>query len=138
MKFRLWPRTLATQLVIVTAAAVLISNLAVAAWFEFGRQQLTESALTDRLVDRAVSASTLLASIPAKQRSPAAHALSSGPWRFDVHRGKIVSAPYMNGAERALATRIQNLLPKGKTHRTVSVEFRTPTAEDLKRRPGSP
>lgn len=137
MKFGLWPRTLAAQLVIVTAAAVLISNLAVAAWFEFGRQQLTESALTDRLVDRAVSASTLLASIAAKQRPAAAHALSSGPWRFDVRRGKAMSIPDMNGAERALAVRIQNLLPKGKTRRTVSVKFRSPTAQDLKVRPGS-
>jgi hypothetical protein len=83
MKFAFWPRTLAAQLVIVMAAAVLISNLAVAAWFEFSRQQLTESAITDRLVDRTVSASTLLASIPAKQRTPAAHALSSGPWRYE-------------------------------------------------------
>ena len=34
MKF--WPRTLGVQLIIVTAAAVLVSNLAVATWFELG------------------------------------------------------------------------------------------------------
>jgi len=30
----LWPRTLGSQLIVVTAVAVLISNLAVAVWFE--------------------------------------------------------------------------------------------------------
>ena len=30
---KLWPRTLGVQLIFVTAAAVLVSNLAVAAWF---------------------------------------------------------------------------------------------------------
>lgn len=133
MTFRPWPQTLAAQLVIVTAAAVLLSNLAVAAWFTTGQQQLTESALLDRLIDRAISSAALLASIPAKQRAAAAHALSSGVWNFQVHRGP---APYtdMNTQERALAARIESLLPKGKTRRTVFVEFRQPTEADKKRR----
>jgi signal transduction histidine kinase len=129
MKF--WPRTLAAQLVVVIAAAVLISNIAVAAWFEMGREQLTENAITERLIDRAVSAATLLASIPAKQRGPAAHALSSGPWRFQIHRGK-APVQTMNDAERALAARVQALLPKAKTPRVVEVRFRPTTPEELK------
>ena len=131
MTFRVWPRTLAAQLVIVTAAAVLISNVAVAAWFEMGREQLTENAITERLIDRAVSAATLLASIPAKQRGPAAHALSSGPWRFQVHRGK-APVQTMSDAERTLAARVQVLLPKAKTRRVVEVRFRPTTPEELK------
>jgi signal transduction histidine kinase len=131
MKLGLWPRTLAAQLVIVTAAAVLISNIAVAAWFEMGREQLTENAIMERLIDRAVSAATLLASIPAKQRAPAAHALSSGPWRFLVHRGK-AAVQSMNDAERTLAARVQALLPKAKTRRVVEVRFRPTTPEELK------
>ena len=132
----LWPRTLAAQLVLVIAAAVLVSNIAVAAWFELGREQLTESAITERVVDRSVSAATLLASIPAKQRAPAAHALSSGPWRFVIHHG---AAPFwdMADAEKTLAARIQTLLPKGKTRRVVLVKFRKPTAEEA-RQPRSP
>lgn len=136
MTLRVWPRTLAAQLMIVTAAAVIVSNLAVAAWFELGRQQLTESAITDRLVDRTVSASTLLASIPAKQRGAAAHALSSGPWRFTIHRGATPTAD-MTDAEHSLAARILGLLPKGKSRRTVLVKFRAPTAEEA-RQPRSP
>ncbi|HEY1962140.1 MAG TPA: ATP-binding protein [Rhizomicrobium sp.] len=133
---KLWPRTLAAQLVIVIAAAVLVSNVAVAAWFEMGREQLTESALTERVMDRVVSAATLLASIPAKQRTPAAHALSSGPWRFQIHHG---AAPVqdMSDAEKSLAARIQALLPKGKTRRIVLVKFRPATPEEA-RQPRSP
>ena len=87
MKLTLWPRTLAAQLVVVTAAAVLLSNIAVALWFELGREQLTQSAYTERLIDRTVSASTLLASIPAKQRATAARALSGVLWRFEIRHG---------------------------------------------------
>ena len=132
MSLRLWPRTLAAQLVIVTAAAVLVSNLAVAIWFELGRQQLTESSITDRLIDRAVSASTLLASIPAKQRANAAHTLSSNAWDFRIRHGRAPEAP-MSDAERSLANRIENLLPKAKMHRAVLVKFRVPTPEEHRR-----
>src|SRR5262249_42438242 len=86
---RLWPRTLAAQLVLVTGAAVLLSNFAVALWFGLGQQQLTESAIVDRVLDRAVSASNLLATIPAKQRAAAAHALSSNIWIFLIHHGRV-------------------------------------------------
>ncbi|MFL5239875.1 MAG: ATP-binding protein [Rhizomicrobium sp.] len=133
MTFRLWPQTLAAQLILVTAAALLVSNIAVAFWFERGQQQLTESAVTDRLIDRAISASTLLASIPAKQRAAAAHALSSGPWNFQIRHGTAPTGD-MNAQERAVAHRIETLLPKAKTHRSVLVEFRSPTPADFKRR----
>ena len=42
MKF--WPRTLVVQLIVVTAAAVVISNIAVALWFERGNERQTEIA----------------------------------------------------------------------------------------------
>lgn len=134
MKVRLWPHTLVAQLILVIAAAVLVSNVAVAIWFERGQQQLTESGITDRIVDRTVSASALLAAIPARQRSPAAHALSSGPWSFEVHRGRTADAD-MSAAERNLANRIEALLPRAKTPRTVVVRIRPPNGADYKRRP---
>lgn len=132
MKLTLWPRTLAAQLVVVTAAAVLVSNLAVAIWFERGREQLTESAYTERLIDRTVSASTLLASIPARQRATAAQALGTILWRFEIRHGRAPEAE-MTDAERGLALHIQALLPPSKTHRTVLVKYRKPTADELKR-----
>ena len=43
-KFKFWPRTLVVQLIAVTAAAVVISNIAVAFWFEHGNEQQSETA----------------------------------------------------------------------------------------------
>ena len=79
---KLWPRTLGVQLIAVTAAAVFLSNVAVAVWFEMGSERLTESALTERVLDRAASMATLLSAIPAKTRSAATQAMSSNVWRF--------------------------------------------------------
>ena len=64
---KLWPRTLGMQLVIVTAVAVFLSNLAVAVWFELGNERINESALTERVLDRAASIATLMSSIPPKR-----------------------------------------------------------------------
>lgn len=132
MSLHLWPRTLAARLMIVTAAAVLVSNLAVAVWFERGREQLTENAITERLIDRAVSGATLLASVPAKQRSAAARALHTGLWEFQIRHGRAPTGE-MDRQERALAGRIEAQLPPAKTRRTVLVTFRAPTAAERER-----
>ena len=117
---RLWPRTLGAQLIVVTAAAVLISNLGVAAWFQLGNERLSESDLMDRLVDRSASTSTLLAAIPAKSREDAAHALSSGFWNFSLYHGKAVQLP-MSDDEAKLAARLRAMLPPDKQGQPVSV-----------------
>ena len=54
---RLWPRTLGIQLIVVTAAAVLFSNLAVAAWFQLGKERAGETEMRERMLDRAASLS---------------------------------------------------------------------------------
>jgi signal transduction histidine kinase len=113
-------------------AAVLVSNAAVAVWFGLGQQQLTESSVIERVLDRAVSASTLLASIPSKQRPTGAHALTTTLLSFQIHRGKAPSWE-MTDAERTLASRIDAMLPKGKSARLALVKLRKPTAEEMKR-----
>jgi signal transduction histidine kinase len=120
-----WPRTLGAQLVVVTAAAVLLSNVVVASWFQFVQSRATESALNDRIIDRAVSAATLLSAIPAKQREAAARALSSNVWHFSIHHGKPDGLP-MADDERAMAARVAALLPKHKTKESIIVDFRAP------------
>lgn len=125
-----WPRTLGAQLVAVTAAAVLLSNVAVASWFQLVQQRAAESAFNDRLIDRAISASTLIAAIPAKQREAAAHALTSNLWHFAVHHGKMVRQP-MDEEEAAMAARVRTLLPDYKARRGVVVDFRAPRPEEL-------
>ncbi|HEY7978915.1 MAG TPA: HAMP domain-containing sensor histidine kinase [Rhizomicrobium sp.] len=120
-----WPRTLGAQLVVVTAAAVLLSNVVVASWFQFAQSRANESAINDRIIDRAVSAATLLSAIPAKQREAAAYALTSNVWHFSIHHGKPPGPP-MGDDERAMAARVEALLPKHKAKGSVVVDFRAP------------
>ena len=47
-RFRFWPSTLAVQLIAVTAAAVTLSNIAVAFWFEYGNEQQSAIAANER------------------------------------------------------------------------------------------
>src|SRR5215469_6282630 len=103
---RLWPRSLGTQLIVVVAAAVLISNLAVAAWFQLGAERMSESDLDERLIDRAASMSTLLAAIPARARDDAATAMSSGFWRFTLVHSMGQQLP-MTEEESRLASRLR-------------------------------
>jgi len=88
-----WPRTLGAQLVAVAATAVVVSNVAVGIWFAATQEQITEAAITERLLDRAVSAATLLSGIPAREREAAVQTMSSGPWRFRLVYGKPVIHP---------------------------------------------
>lgn len=120
-----WPRTLAAQLIVVTAAAVLLSNAGVAAWFAATHERLTESALTERLLDRAASAATLLSGIPAKEREAAVRMMSSGPWRFHLKHGKAVQLA-MNAEEAALAARVRTMLPEKRAKQPVSVRILDP------------
>jgi len=125
-----WPRTLGAQLVVVTAAAVLLSNVGVATWFQFAQSRANESAISDRLVDRAASAATLLAAIPAKQREAAAHALTSNIWHFEVHHGRAPNGP-MSDEEQAMANRVHALLPKNRQKERVIVDFRKPRNSEM-------
>jgi signal transduction histidine kinase len=122
---RLWPRTLGMQLIAVTAVAVSLSNVAVATWFEFGNQQQNESALIDRVLDRAASTATLLAVIPPNSRGAAAQTLSSGVWSFSLHTGKYAGDP-MDGNEAKLANRLRDLLPDSTAGYPVFVDIHDP------------
>jgi signal transduction histidine kinase len=118
----LMPRTLGMQLVAVTAAAVLFSNLAVAAWFEFGTERQNEIALTDRVVDRAASTSMLMAAIPENSRAVVAEKLTTGVWTFAIRTGPYKPAP-MTEEEVKLANRVHALLPPDKARSPVSVDL---------------
>jgi len=129
---KLWPRTLGVQLIVVTAAAVIVSNLAVAAWFELGNERLSESELNERIVERAASTATLLAAIPARARGEAAAAMSTGFWTFSLRSGK--SAPaVMNDSEMKLAARLRTMLPAEKSVLPISVHMAIMQPPDLGR-----
>jgi signal transduction histidine kinase len=121
---RLWPRTLGIQLIVVTAAAVLVSNLAVAGWFELGNERLSESELNERIVERAASTATLLAAIAPRARSEAAAAMSTGFWTFSLRSGK-PTPTVMNEEEAKLAARLKAMLPAAKSVLPISVRMTT-------------
>ena len=135
---KIWPRTLGIQLIVVTAAAVLVSNLAVAAWFELGNERMSESELNERVLERAASTSTLLAAIPFRERAAAATAMSTGFWTFSMRQGKAQPAD-MNDTEAKLAARLRAMLPAEKASLPVSVHMAVmqPPAAGRARRPPS-
>jgi signal transduction histidine kinase len=113
---------LGAQLVVVAATAVIASNFAVGIWFVTAQEQLTEAAVTERLLDRGVSAATLLSGIPAREREAAVQAMSSGPWRFRLVYGKPVIRP-MTDEEARYAARVRAMLPPERAKQPVSVSF---------------
>lgn len=119
---RLWPRTLGVQLIVVTSAAVLVSNLAVAAYFQFGNEQLNEASLNERAIDRAASTSAVLAAVPARSREDAAKAMSTAVWRFELRHGKPV-LPEMNDDESRLVARMRSTLPDDKANEPVAAKY---------------
>jgi signal transduction histidine kinase len=118
-----WPHTLSAQLVVMTTAVVLVSNLAVGLWFETSQQLLTETSLTDRVADRAASAATLLSGIPAREREQAVRAMSSGLWHFHLQHGPDEAQP-MTGDEAKLAQRVRSLLQPQRQKQPVFVSIR--------------
>jgi signal transduction histidine kinase len=118
-----WPHTLSSQIVAVTTAAVLVSNLAVGLWFGTSQQLLTESSLKDRVADRAASAATLLSGIPAREREQAVRTMSSGLWHFHLQYG--VDQPRtMDPDELKLAQRIHGMLQPQRQKQAVTVSIR--------------
>ena len=122
-----WPKTLAAQLIVVTAAAVMLSNLGIALWFASSHERQTESALMERLLDRAASAATLLSGIPHRERQAAVRTMSSGPWHFRLKFGKPTAEP-MDAKETALAARARAMLPTVRQKEPVSVRLLPPNA----------
>jgi signal transduction histidine kinase len=120
---KLWPRTLGMQLIVVIAMAVLLSNAAVALWFELGRERLNENDLTERMLDRAASVSTMMSSIPPKARVQATKTLEGRLWRFRIQTGKNAAQP-MTADEANLAARLKAMLPEKVAKQPVTVHFR--------------
>lgn len=116
------PRTLGAQLIIVTALAVLVSNAGVAVWYATTRARETESALYERVLDRGISVTTLLSTIPAREREQVARAMSSGPWRFHLIYGK-VAPQSMTEEEGRFADRARTMLPPSRARQTLFVHF---------------
>jgi signal transduction histidine kinase len=96
--------------------------VAVAVWFEVGRERMNQSAFNERLLDRAVSAATLLSTVPAKKREEALRSMDSRAWRFQLLHGKSRLVP-MSPGEQALADRARAMLPERRAKQPVIVKI---------------
>ncbi len=124
MKLKLWPRTLVVQLIAVTAAALVISNFAVAWWFERSNELQNESSLSERVVDRAVAVATTLATIPPASRDVIMKTMSSRIWQFTElpESDAVVNQP-MDEEELRFAQRLSAALPPQARFGSVKVQL---------------
>ena len=60
MRFRLWPRTLAVQLILVVAAAVAVSNMGVAFYYYKNSEAQARDYINERMVDRAAAVAAMV------------------------------------------------------------------------------
>jgi signal transduction histidine kinase len=107
---RFWPRTLVFQLIAVTAATVVLSNLGVAIYFEQNNVAQNQNNQTDRMIDRATAVATTLRAIPESSRDIVMRNMGSGIWKFSEIRNRTGERP-MTAEESALAARLSDQLP---------------------------
>jgi signal transduction histidine kinase len=111
MRFRLWPRTLAVQLILVVAAAVAVSNIAVAFYNYKNSEAQARDYINERMVDRAAAVASAVSQVPPEARLVVMRTLSSTPvWRFREIQG-VYNARSMTSEEQVLAKRLEDALP---------------------------
>jgi signal transduction histidine kinase len=123
-KLKIWPRTLVVQLIAVTAAAVVISNFAVAWWFERGNEQQNESSLNERVLDRAAAVVTTLNAVPPASRAVVMKNMSSRVWQFiELPAGDTMQDRPMDDEETRFAQRLDASLPPQARFGPISVQL---------------
>src|SRR5882762_10377710 len=96
--------TLRSQFVAVVAAAVILSNLAVVAILEIGREGDLQTARINAAVDRVAAVFSYIISIPHSQRDAALAALSANLFHYSISVSPPFSAGAMSAEERQMAT----------------------------------
>ena len=97
-----WPTTLRAQFVAVVGAAVILSNLAVIAILEVGREGELQGARRAAAVDRIGAMFDYLSNIPEEQRESAVHALSGTFYHFGVSDTPQLENAAPNEEERSI------------------------------------
>ena len=123
MRLHFWPRTLAFQLVTVTAIAVVLSNLGVAAYFDHFNLAQNESFQNDRMIDRATAVATTLREVPPGSRDIVMRTMGSWNWKFTQVAHGTNFGP-MNDEDNALAGTVASRLPTDQA-RAGAVDVRT-------------
>ena len=126
-----WPTTLRAQFVAVVAAAVLISNFAVIAILEVGREGELQVARRAAAVDRIGAMFDFISTIPEEQRGSAVHALSGTFYHFGVTDTPQFENPAPSEEERRIgAALVQGELNKRLGTPRVRVEDDIPFVGD--------
>ena len=126
MEFKFWPRTLAVQLVVVTAIAVALSNIAVTFWFEYGNERQSAVAAYERVLDRAASVTATLPAIPTDYRHHVMETMSGRLWKFVEIRVPLRPLP-MTPDEARLAQHLSQMISGNLPHRElISVKLNQP------------
>jgi signal transduction histidine kinase len=129
MRFKFWPRTLAVQLIVVTAATVALSNIAVAFWFEYGNEQQTATAANERVLDRAAAMATTMNAFPLAARNTVIDTMSGRLWKF-VQIPMMTAPLPMSADEKTLARHLGEMLPDKLPHKDkISVQVYRPLNE---------
>ncbi len=110
MRFRFWPRTLVVQLILVTAAAVAISNIGVAIYFYKNSEAQTRNFNIERMIDRTASVAATVRQFSQKSRLVVMQNMSRQEWRFREAKG--YTANPMTAEEAVLAKRLADALPQ--------------------------
>ncbi len=128
MRFRLWPKTLSVQLILVVAAAVAVSNMAVAFYFYKKSEDQARYYSDERMVDRTAAVAATVSQFPPDSRAVVMRTMGRLDWRFRVANPDYDKKP-MTAEEAALAKRLTDALPdKHPRKRAVIVHLREPVA----------
>jgi signal transduction histidine kinase len=113
MRFKFWPRTLRVQLIVVVAAAVAISNIAVAFYFYKNNEAQARDFVNERMIDRAAALAATISQVPPEWRLVVLRNMSRPEWRVrEIKTGQYDTKP-MTSEETALAKRLSDALPDG-------------------------
>ena len=82
MRIRFWPRTLRVQLILVVAAAVAISNIAVAFYFYKQSEAQTRNFSNERMTDRAAAVAATVSQVTPQSRLVVMRFMGRLDWRF--------------------------------------------------------
>jgi len=110
MRFKLWPRTLRVQLIVVVAAAVAISNIGVAFYFYKQSEIQARNFTNERMIDRTAAVAATLSQVSPQSRLVVMRTMGRFEWRYREANSDYNKAP-MTAEETALAKRLSDALP---------------------------
>lgn len=110
-RLRVWPRTLAVQLILVVAVAVAVSNIGVAFYFYKQSQAQTSNFSTERMIDRAAAVAATVSQVTPQSRLVVMRTMGNPTLRYRQAPPGYDAKP-MTAEEALLAKRLAAALPE--------------------------